>query len=78
MFKLGIRRMDVQADLRLGPHTLQKAMDPAECGNVGHDIILRLRAHIEKQLRERGWQGEAKDLWEEYDRTVLERFQEAA
>lgn len=52
--------------------TVKRAIDPARFTGVRHGTMVRIRSTIERMLAAKGWCGVSADLWNEFDKNLLE------
>lgn len=65
-----IKNHHIALQLGTNSHTVRRALDPNKFGSVWHKHVLSVRKAVEDQLRNAGWKGHPKELWDEFDKKV--------
>lgn len=63
----GISQREISRDVGRHCQLTYRALNPREFHRCVHANLLKVRASVEKHLREAGWDGDAATLWADYD-----------
>lgn len=65
-----ITKNSVAKQLGKDPVMVSRALDPKRFGTVTHQHIYPIRTRITHLLTAAGWEGDAFELWNEYDKKL--------
>lgn len=66
----GISVKEISADAGINPHFVRVALDYTRFAHCSFMLIAAVHGSVERKLRERGWSGDSKQLWDEFDRRL--------
>lgn len=62
---------DVARAADLNARQVEDALDFERFGQCSFLVVARIHGSVEKKLREHGWTGRSRELWEEFDRCLV-------
>lgn len=61
---------DIARDAGVGAQRVEEALDFERFGQCSFLVVARIHSSVEKMLRQHGWTGSSRELWNEFDRCL--------